>query len=156
MARTEQYFESINATDSDEVVLHLLIIDHADLPEPIRVVNNTENVTHQGNEYIGVPFAITLPDQQEQGASKASITVDNVGRTLTDWLEVSSGGVGATVEIIEIISSDPDHVQANFKLNLSDVNMTVSEVSGTLSYTDIFNKPGIVLTYSPAVTPGVF
>ena len=51
-----------------------------------RVVNNTENITHNGAEYIGLPFALTLPSSNDEQIPQLTLKVSNVERTLVELL----------------------------------------------------------------------
>lgn len=154
---TPDFNKNINAQVVKEPWLELLTITHPDLPTPIRIVNDTDDVVHQGDTYTALPFGIQLPDNPETGASVARITVDNVGRTLTDWLEVSKGGTDANVTITVILRSDPNTAQFEAtNMTLSNVTMTNTQVTARLTYDDIYNKPAIRGKYSPSTTPGVY
>ena len=50
--------QAINAEATEQVFLLLLTIDHEDLAEPIRVVNNTETITSRGELYVAYPFVV--------------------------------------------------------------------------------------------------
>lgn len=156
MAFTEDYYKTTNSLNAPEHPLFLLTIDHPDLPEPVRVVNDTDDLLSNGNTFQALPFRLQLPDDPEFGKSKARLAIDNVGRTLTEWLETSRGGTGATVLIQVVLRSDPDTIQYDTSMDLTNITMTNEEVSGVLSYEDILNKPGLVLTYSPATSPGLY
>ncbi|NDC57532.1 MAG: DUF1833 domain-containing protein, partial [Alphaproteobacteria bacterium] len=69
---------SLTAETTDEVWLPLVTISHADLSSPIRVVANNENITSRGNTFIGYPFEIELPSQNDQSPGEARLRIDNV------------------------------------------------------------------------------
>ena len=52
--------------------------------------------------------------------------------------------------------SRPDLIEYEITLDLSDVKATVSEVTATLGYDNIFSRPAIALRYDPFTSPGVF
>lgn len=148
--------ETVNRMSAPEAPVLLLEIVHADLAQPIRVVNDTEDLVHNGNTFVALQFRATLPDDVEQGEPRAILAVDNVGKDLTGWLEMSGGGRGATVRMIQVLRSAPNTVEWEVTMDLADVRMNLLEVSGTLSFDSLINLPGIALTYRPDVAPGIF
>lgn len=153
---SSDFKKRINAVSSDERPLVLLEIDHTDLTSPIRVVNDTDDVVSNGNNFIALAFRITLPDQKEQGLPHASLEVDNIGKEMVSWLELSGGGQGATVRVMIILRSNPDIIEYDITLNLSNVVLTQETVSGDLTFEDIMNKPSFNVTYRPHTHPGLF
>ncbi len=148
--------EKLHSVNADEYPLVMLEIDHADLPSPVRVVNDTQNVTHNGDLFQALAFRVTLPDDLKEGLSKARLSIDNIGKELMDWLELSGGGEGATCRIIQILRSNPDLVEWETTLNLNNVGATTTEVTGQLGYEDLLNRPGMPTTYRPDNAPGLF
>lgn len=144
------------ATSADEPMLMLLEITHADLAVPIRVVNDTQNITVLGNEYIACPFQITLPDDQDQQVPKAVVSVDNIGRELTTWLEVSNGGKGAKLRVMAVRPSEPNILELDMKLDLSGLSINNQTVDGELGYRNTMMRAAVGMRYDPISSPGVF
>lgn len=156
MAYTAATNKKINSVSNDEMPLLLLEIDHADLVTPVRVVNDNQDVTFESNTYVALAFRATMPDDIAQKLPRASLSVDNVGKDLVQWLEDSAGGQGATCRMIQIMRSDPATVEWEITMDLSNVSMTMLAVNGVLSFDDLLNKPGVTLVYRPSVAPGLF
>lgn len=105
---------SLLATSADTDLLVLLEIRHKDLPVPIRVLNDNVDFTVAVNEggvavdvtFVACAFDLTLPDDVDQQTSKATLSVSNIGRDLTQWLEYSNGGAGAKVRMLQTMRSD--------------------------------------------------
>ena len=58
------------AGETGEVFLVLATFTHDALTDPIRVANNTEDITSNGNLFKGIPFMFTLisdDDRQPRG-----------------------------------------------------------------------------------------
>lgn len=144
-----------NSTSGD-APLYLLEISHSALTEPIRVVNNTEDIVSNGETFIALGFRISLPEDFEGRVPKARLTVDNVGRELTQWLEIAGGGEGASVRLMQVMPSAPNVVEWEITLELANVSIDTWQVSGELGYEDLLGKPAVPLTYRPDTTPGVF
>uniref|UniRef100_UPI003340FE0B DUF1833 family protein n=1 Tax=Castellaniella defragrans TaxID=75697 RepID=UPI003340FE0B len=101
------------ATSAQADLVVCLEITHPDLVVPVRVVNDSQNMTvvvNQGGapvevEFIACPFDLVLPDDVDGQVPKATLRVDNIGRELTQWLEYSRGGKGARVRILQALRS---------------------------------------------------
>lgn len=146
----------LNAVNADERPLILLEIYHDDLPEPVRVVNDTQDVTSNGNTYIAMAFAITLPDQQEEGIPRATLTIDNVGKMITDVIEETNGASGASVRIMMVLRSNPNVIEYDITLSMVSVTITQKTVTANLGYEDIMNRKTFNVLYTPASHPGLY
>lgn len=141
--------------DTDEAVLVLLTIAHDDINPSIRVVNNTVDITSNGNLFTAFPFDITLPDEKEQGAPGARLTIDNVSREIAEAIRLISTPATITIEIIRAV--DPDTIeQAWSAMGLRNVKWDMFKMSGTLLFELIEIEPFPALQFSPAFFPGLF
>lgn len=155
-AYSANYKRAIQATASIEQPVLLLEIAHAGLTEPIRVVNDTQDLTGNGNLFKAMAFRATLPDEQDGSMPRAKLSVDNVGRELVGWLESSQGGTGAEVRMMQLLRSAPDVIEWEITMDLTNVQIDVMQVSGSLGFDDLLNKPAVTLTYRPDTAPGLF
>jgi len=157
MARTysSNYHKQVNTT-AGVAPLILLEIDSVDLPVPIRVVNDNTDITHLGNVFIAMAFNVRMPDDLEQGMPSAELSIDNVGREITQWLDVSGGGKGASVRFIQVMRDAQDVVEWETTLELSNVSQSPLVISGALGYQDIFNQQGVAWIYSKDLAPGLY
>lgn len=144
------------ATSADEPFLILLEIQHAELDEPVRVVNDTQAITAGGNDYVACPFEITLPDDVDQQVPKAQLRVDNIGRELTQWLEYSRGGKGATCRIIQCLRSDPDVLEYDMTLDMTGISVDNLTVTADLGFQNTLLLPAVAVRYDPKTTPGAY
>ncbi|CAB4122650.1 Domain of unknown function DUF1833 [uncultured Caudovirales phage] len=145
---------SINSQQTDEVWLILLTITHADLPTPIRVVNNNENVTSRSNVFQAFPFEIILPGQDPDSPPKAMIRMDNVDRTVVSLIRNISSAPTVLMEVI--LASQPDTVEISFgSLSLRAVTYDASTIEGELFFEALYNEP-ITLSMTPSRFPGLF
>tara|TARA_R110000868_G_scaffold31576_3_gene115602 strand:- start:1829 stop:2302 length:474 start_codon:yes stop_codon:yes gene_type:complete len=148
--------ENLLATSASEPFFVLLEITHADLAVPVRVVNDTQNMTSNGVEFIGCPFNVTLPDDVAGQMPSAQLEVDNIGRDLTQWLEFSRGGQGARCRIMQVMRSDPDTVEFDMTLDLTNMKITNETVSGSLGFENMLNRTGTIPTFTPQNAPGLW
>ena len=148
--------ENLLATSANEPFLVLLEITHADLAVPVRVVNDTQNLTSNEIEFIGCPFNVTLPDDVAGQMPQAQLEVDNIGRDLTQWLEYSRGGQGARCRIMQVMRSDPNTIEFDMTLDLTNMKITNETVSGSLGFENMLNRTGTIPTFTPQNAPGLW
>jgi hypothetical protein len=155
-AYSAAYKSTLAGTSAPEAPLIMLEINHAALPSPVRVVNDTQDITSNGNVYLACPFRCELPDDFEGQAPRARLAVDNVGRDLMYWIETSGGGQGSTVKFIQVMRSRPNQIEWSITMNLYNVVANFKEVSGDLGFDNLFGRPSIAMTYRPDTAPGCF
>ena len=143
------------AQDTDEVWLVLITIDHDDLAQPIRVVNNTEDITSNGETFVGFPFDITLPDAREDAPPRARLVIDNVSREIAQAVRTITSAPTVTIEVVR--AGDPDTVEQSWPFfKLRNVKWDVAQVSGDLTLEDFTREPYPAGIFSPASFPGLF
>jgi hypothetical protein len=155
-AYSAAYKSTLADVSSPEAPLILLEIDHADLTSPVRVVNDTLDITSNGNAFVAMPFRCELPDDFEGQLPKARLAIDNIGRELMVWIETSSGGAGSTCRFMQVMRSRPDTVEWEITMNLYNVRCTMREVSADLGFENLFSRSASALTYRPDIAPGIF
>jgi hypothetical protein len=147
--------EAMYSQETGEVFLELLEISHADLSSPIRVVNNTVDITHNSNTYSAFPFKIQPPGEKQSEITRASLTIDAVDRTVIQ--AIRSISTPATVTYKVILASAPDTVEAGpFVFSLKNTQYTAYQVSGELVYEDRLFMRVPYLKFSPRLFPGLF
>lgn len=158
MARsyTSQFKSTIAAVSSEEAPLILAEISHSALPTPVRVINDTQDLTSNGNLFIACPFRFSLPDDFEGQIPKARIAVDNIGRDLMYWIETSGGGAGSTIRIMQAMRSRPDLIEWEQTFNLFNVVANMQEISADLGFENLFSTSAIKRQYRPDNSPGLF
>lgn len=129
--------------------LVLLEIDHADLAVAIRVVNNKANITSNGEEYVGFPFEIFLPDSKDDAPPQAKLRIDNVSREIVEAIRSISSPPSVTIRIVR--QETPDIVEAEFAgMQLRYVPFDALSVEGTLEFEDLTREPYPAYTFNPA------
>lgn len=160
------------ATSAEADIVVALEIHHEDLEVPVRVVNDSQNleVVINGDdgpetiEFIACPFDISLPDDVDQQMPRATLTVDNIGRELTQWLEYSRGGKGAKVRILQATRSDVGSIESpinnpwefDMLLDMSGIKVDNLTVSAVLGFQEGFNQPAVKVRYDPKTAPGLW
>ena len=154
MAITNSFKEAAYLQETDDVFLVLLTITHDDIT-PIRVVNNNENITSDGNLFVAYPFEITLPDSTGDGTPSAQLVIDNVSREIAESIRSISTAPKVTISVIR--AADPDTIEITFApFTLRNVKWDMMKVSGDLSMEDIALEPFPIGQFSPAQFQGLF
>lgn len=151
-----QYKSTLAKVSMEESPIILLTINHPDLNDPIRVVNDTDNITSNGVEYIAFPFNLSLPDDHENRLPRARLSIANVGRDLMFWLETTDGGNGSTATFQQIMRSRPNQIEWEITMSLFNVAATNIEVSAELGFENLFAKPAVSINYRPENSAGLF
>ena len=154
MAPSADLRASAFASETEEVWLLLLTFEHDDLDEPIRVVNNNENITSDGNVYHAVSFDIVLPIDSADRPPLPRLVVDNVSRELIESLREISSPPTVTIQIIR--AADPDTVELTWQdFVLRDAKWDELRITGTLTQDDIATESFPADIFSPAQFRGL-
>lgn len=147
---TEQVFASEGGG-----FLILLTIDHADLVDPLRVVNNNVNITSNGDLYLAYPFRLKLPTERVGQVPLAKLSIDNVSGEIVRTLRQISTPLITTIQIVRI--DDVDEVEATLPtFKLRNVGWDDVSVSGDLVLDDMSNEPFPAHSFTPSEYPSVF
>lgn len=143
-------------TSSPEFPITLLEVHHPQLAAPVRVCDDTKEVVSKGHTYPGLPFRLKMPEDIEETLPQATLEIDNVGRELVRWIELSGGARGATVVIRQIIRSAPDKHEFEVTLDVHSIELNDRVVQVQLSFENIFDRALSFFTYRPDSHPAMF
>lgn len=147
---------NVLATSADEPLIQLIEITHPELAVPARLANDTDDLVVDGNNFIACRFDLSLPDDIDEQTPTAKLEVDNVGRELTHWLEVSRGGKGAKCRLIMVLRSSPSNLEFDMTMDLTGLAITNTRVSGDLGFKNTLMQAGVTVRYDPTTAPGIF
>ena len=154
-SRSQAARQAINAEATEQVFLLLLNIDHEDLAEPIRVVNNTEDITSRGDLYAAYPFEIALPGEDPESVARVSLRIDNVDRQIVQSLRAVQAPLAVALEVV--LAASADTVEAGpFNMTLVSAEYDAFVVTGELAFEDVLNEPFPGHSYIPSEYPGLF
>jgi hypothetical protein len=146
---------SLYAAQTDEVWLQLLTIEHADLPTPIRLVNNTEDIVSDGETFTAWSFPPILPAQNEGELPTLELMLDNVTREFTATFRSLSTPFTITQEIVR--AADPDTIEAGpFVFESRTARISDRTLRIELGTEAIMNEPFPEATYTPTTNPALF
>ena len=147
--------EAIYSQQTNEVFIVLVEIDHDDFASPIRVCNNSEDITSNGNVYVAYPFQIELPSDEDGDIPQAQLVIDNVDRSLTE--AIRSIQSPPTVRIMVVLVSDPDTVEIDLPgFVFTNISYDVMTITGIISIENFLNEPFPGDIFTPTQFPGLF
>jgi hypothetical protein len=142
------------SSETSEVAVLLVALTHADITT-IRIANDMQAVTSNGNTYDAFPFEVTLPNDDPDDLSRTTLTVCNVDRSMVTAFRSLSSAATATLSLV--LASAPDTVIAGpFEFLVRAVTYDVETVSCTLAYEDVLNEPIPGDIFDPTNFRGLF
>lgn len=145
---------SANEQVTDEVWLTLLTIDSAEMPQPLRFVNDNASLTSRGQLFMAFPFDVEFPGQSDEDPGEARLVVDNIDRSIVNFVRQIVAPPLVTIEVV--LASSPDTVEAAFSnMTLRNVTYDAKTVSGLLKFEDVVIEP-VTYEMTPERFPGQF
>ena len=160
---SERFDQASRAGTPEALVLTALEITHPDVTAPIRVVNDAQSHCIDGDEFVAARFSARLADDADGQAPRAELVIDNVGNVLTQWVELSDGGNGAVVKLMQVAERGvhpwgSHHWSVEWSVELDVVGMRVSaqSVTARLGFDPMLHRPAVQIRHDPAHSPGLF
>lgn len=140
------------------LVLDAIEITHPDLPDPARAVNDVRERLIEGNRFPGLPFRARVADAADGRVPSAEITVDNVGRDLTQWVEAANGGTGATVRMMQVLADGEGGATVEWDMHLDVLSSRVNQqvVAFRLGFDPLLGRPAVLYRHDPERSAGLF
>lgn len=143
-------------TSAKEQPTILLEIENELLSTPIRVARSSNDIRSNGNDYPACWFETTIPDDLQEQLPRAKLAVDNIGRSMTRWLEQLQGAPKTTVNFILVQESNPDFVEWNMVMDLMNFTVNRKQITGNLGFNDNTNQKAVAQEYNPRTANGIF
>lgn len=142
---------------TDSAYLWLLTISHSDFTTQ-RFVNNTANVTSNGNSYTRFAFGVVPPPDTDETNIRGRLVLDNAGRDLVSALRSVSGSrerISVAFDLID--SADPDTLLLSYvNHKITNVSYNASTIVCDLTIDNLLAEPFPGDTMTPATFPGLF
>lgn len=135
---------------------YLLEINHSALSEPIRLCVDTAPFIHLGKQYMPIAAHVSLPRDEAGQVASATITLDNVNKTLARIVEDTHGLRGSTCNLMVVYRQTPDAIEYESNFDLTNIAMNKTSFTATLSYDKIMDRLSAPLTYRPPVFKALF
>lgn len=152
--------------NTGEVPVLLVTIDHDNFSEPIRVSTDnadtfdvdgttTRGTTSNGNNYIFYPMEIVLPDDSDESYAQASLTIDNIDRSILAAVRAITDSPSVSMQVV--LASSPDTVEAEFSnFEFDSISADSLTVTGSLSLGHYYAEPFPGPSMLPSNFPGAF
>lgn len=149
--------QALYAQQTSQVYLVLCEVTHSEFT-PVRVVNNTENITSNGDLYVPFPFSVILPPDQEDLQLSARLTIFDAEREVIDNLRFVAGSrelMEVTLRVIE--AANPDTVlQSVSGLQVRNVSYQIGRLELDISVEGFLNEGYPRDSFTPGNFPGIF
>jgi hypothetical protein len=141
--------------ESADPFLTLVTLTHQSFAQPIRLVNNTKDITSRGNVFGAFPMKIRLPIDDGETAKEFSIQFDNVSLELIDEIRSVTTRIGVKLEMI--LASMPDVVQMSQEdLFINSITYNARSINARLVLDSFLNTEMTSERYNPKNFPGIF
>jgi len=137
------------------VLLSLLTVTHQSLSTPIRIVNNTENITSGGEEFLATSFEAELPSDTERRVPTARITVSNIDQRLITALRSIASAPLFTLAVVNADTPDT-YEYGPIDLVLRDYQADANTIRLSLSLDDFTQEGFPNPRFDPVSFPGLF
>lgn len=147
---------NVNKLSANETPIVLLEITHPMISETIRLVHDNCDVVSNGETYVAMGFQIKRQSDVQGELPKVTLTVQNVGRSLVKWVDISGGGKGAEIVAKIIRRSEPDVIEEAIPMQIERVNVTTMLITFHLVVYNNLVRRGIKLIFNKELAPGLF
>ena len=151
-----RYQRALREAAPADRLLTALEISHPAIAQPVRVINDTQGRAIEGNDYVALRFDARLADDIAGQAPQAELAIDNVGRALTQWIEATGGGVGASVRVMQVLDIDDPPVEWEVTLDVAGMAVDQERVTARLGFDPLLGRAAVTLRHDPQTSPGLF
>lgn len=142
-------------TDTSGLLLFLEISCDS-IPETLRIVNDTQNWTSQGLEYLACPFGFKLPDDASGQASRVQLVIDNVGMGITQDLEGRDPKDEVKCRLMISDRVNPNVYERVYRLPMMSISLSTGQATAQLGADSRRRQQAVRIRYDPFRTPGIF
>ena len=136
--------------------IELLEITNRSFSESMCICNDVQDFVSRGISYIGLPFSFTLPDDVSGQAPRMRLSIDNVGRGVSDELERLQPGTTTMAKLIIVPRDKPGLHQHVYWLPISSVSISGAAAQASCSVDEIVRRAACQQIVNPHTLPGVF
>jgi len=152
---SQKLIQAVLEPDTGEIFLMLLTFNHSTFPQPIRLVNNLEDIRSRGELYQAFPLELILPPDDGDTLPTVQITCQNASLELIDEIRSVQGPMSVKIELI--LASTPDWIEASIEdLRVATVQYDKSAIQMTCTVDDLLNTSFPKERYLPSNFPGLF
>ncbi len=115
-------------------ILMFLTVEADSFTGPLEIVADTQDWVSNGVTYVGVPFDFTLPDDVPGQSARAQLVMSNVGRGVSEELELLGPNETVTATFRLADRSDPDTIVATMPIPLTAVSVSGAQVTAQCGF----------------------
>lgn len=154
-ALSPEAFRQLFAQEGTDVFLLCLTLEHDDLPNPIRLVKNTEDLVRNAGTFAKCYFDVRLAEDAADSPPQVQIVIDNIDKAIGIALQTLQGKVQITLDVV--LASQPNTVEISQGFFLLNSTFNARAITGTLGYEEeVLNQSFPQYTYTPNNTPGLW
>ena len=143
------------AQETSKVFLVLLEVQHADLIEPIRLVNNTTDIISDSHTYTAFPFMPTLPGDSDDREPVAEINIINVTRELIDEIRNINEDLVVTMKVV--LADSPSVIEwGPVDMEVQGIRYDANVITFSLGMQAFTQEPFPYKAFTPNQFPGLF
>jgi len=140
--------EAYACAPSNDVIIETLEISHPSVGGSLYLVSQREEImakleTSETVTFEPTGFKFTLPAAGENGRQDLELSIDNVDRRISEFINLAKDYPGQPVTVVyrPYLSSDLSAPQMSppLTLTLRDISITVFQVSGRATFADLIN-----------------
>lgn len=140
--------------NSEDPILMLLKLTFPD-NTVYRLVNNTEDITSNGEIYTAFPFNFTMPDEDSNSEPELNISLSNIGLDLIDSFRSNIQDVTGSLNVV--FASFPDFSEITVdNLDLKSITYNEKTIDMVMGYSDILSTKIPSYSYTPSDFPGLY
>ncbi|MBS3018533.1 hypothetical protein DJFAAGMI_01265 [Comamonas sp. PE63] len=150
-------FRTRNQRLTDEVGhIELLEVSNPGFSETMRICNDAQDFVSRSQSYIGLPFRFTLPDDIAGQAPRMRLSMDNVGRGVSDELERLRPGTTTMARLIIVARDQPDVHQHVYWLPIASVTINGAAAQAVCSVDALMRRAACQQMANPHTLAGIF
>lgn len=161
---------SLFSPDSDSTLISLLTITYSNTESSVRLADNftgrltsltTDDeviygVTSRSQEYIFLPFELSLPQEQEDQVPSCTLTIYDVTHYLTEIIR-EQFEIVPRIKLELVLSKTPNTVEVSFDgLYVTNITYNQDSVTMNIEMVDYSKEPFPQHRFVPQYFPGLF
>lgn len=153
---------AVNAPETDEVFVALLVINDVGIDGPLRFCNNVESIFSKADdpdalaqEYLGWPFGLALPDERDDQITGIRLEIDNVDPRIIQAVRPLT--VAPLLRLYIVLARSPDLIEAGpIEGRVDSIDYNAQTISATLRGPQVLAEPFPGRTFIPSEWPALF
>ena len=152
----EIYREARIGLSPEARIVTCIEITHPQADDPIRLVDDGEDVVIGGERYLAARFDAVTTGDGGQGAPRGQLLIGNVGRQVSRWIDDAGGGAGGQARVMEVLLvGGAASVEWELAMDIASI-ATGENVTVGLGFDPLLGRPLVAMRYDPETAPGLF